>query len=50
VIGEVDLVKKTSSAYNTKKFGIEKIMLALVHYLVGHDQLQSKVGQLVRSQ
>jgi hypothetical protein len=42
-IDEVNSVIKTSSTYHIKKFGIEKIMLALVHHLVGHGRLQSKL-------
>jgi hypothetical protein len=48
-VGEVGSIKQTSSTYHTEKFGIEKIMPALVHHLVSHDQLQSKVGRLTGS-
>ena len=37
-VDEVGLVRKTSSAYHTERFGIEKVMPPPVRHLVGHGQ------------
>jgi hypothetical protein len=49
-VGEIGLVRKTSSAYRTQKFRIEKFMPPPIHHLGGHGRLRSKLGQLVASQ